>query len=266
MLLHQPKLSGGGNVLRTSIRHSDSWDFHFHKNFEVIHVLRGEVECTLNGRTETLCAGEYSMCLSNEIHSGHSIGDALFWVCVFSEDIVHSFSKAVAGKVGDGFVFTCREEVQKYLESVFLNTDEQDIMTAKSCLYALCGEYLRCVTLAEKDKTKAEAMSIIVDFVSKNYMRNIGLSDIARLLNYDYHYVSRLFRGLFNMPFCDFLKIYRLENATRLLEEGGKKNLDIAFECGFQSVRSFNHAFKEYYRITPSEYRRGKNNFSIEEK
>ena len=259
MILHQPNLSTGGNVLRRSVKSGESWDFHFHKNFEMICVLRGQVECTVNGRTELLREGDFSMCLSNEIHSGRCIGDSCLWVCIFSEDLVHSFSKAVAGKEGESFKFSCREPVLRYVKETFLNDDEMDMMLAKSCLYALCAEYLRTVKLRERDGTKSEAVSAIVDFVSKNYTKNIKLSDLAQLLNYDYHYVSRFFHSIFNMSFNDYLKTYRLEEAARLLEEGEKKLLDVAFECGFQSVRSFNHSFKEYYGMSPSEYkRRGK--------
>lgn len=255
MILHQSQLSGSGNRFQAEIQRAERWDFHFHKNCEIIYVIGGEVECSINNRTEILHSGEFGMCLSNEIHCGHCIGDAVFWVCIFSEDMVRDFAKAVEGKEGDGFRFCCSEPLRNYFESVFLNSAAPDLFEQKALLYALCGEYLKQVELIEKSKTRMGGMSEIVDYISANYRSNIRLSDIAEFLNYDYHYVSRLFKTLFNMSFNSFVNVYRLEKAIELLQAEDKKLVDIAYESGFQSVRSFNASFKKYFGVTPTEYK-----------
>ena len=256
MILHQPSFSLGGNTFQVDIQKGDSWDFHFHKNLEILYVMDGAVECTINNKTDIVYAGEFSMCLSNEIHAGHAIGESVFWACIFSEDYVHSFSKLTKDKEGESFKFQCIAPVKEYLERMFLNTEKHDLFTTKACLYALCGEYLRCVKLIEKTKTKSEAMIEIVDFISQNYTNNIRLSDVANMLNYDYHYVSRLFHQLFNMSFNDFVNVYRLEKAIDLMAKNEKKLLDIAYESGFQSIRTFNKCFRARYGINPTEYKK----------
>lgn len=57
------------------------------------------------------------------------------------------------------------------------------------------------------------------------------------------------------MSFTDFLNLYRIETALRLLDETDKKITDIALESGFQSVRNFNEAFRKKIGISPSEYK-----------
>lgn len=256
MILHRPELSKVGNICNINLRHGDSWDFHFHKNLEVFYVIKGAVECTINNKTDIIREGEFSMCLPNEIHSGHSIGDTEFWVCVFSDNYVRTFVKLIKGKEGESFKFTCREDVKNYINSVFLHREECNFLELKACLYAICSEYLRCVRLVEKKKTGSEAMTQIVDYISKNYMNNIRLSHVAKILNYDYHYVSRLFHQLFKMSFNSFINIFRLEKAIELMESSDKKLLNIAYESGFQSLRTFNNSFKLHYGINPTEYRK----------
>ena len=256
MLLHQPYFSSDGNVCNLTLHGNHSWDFHFHKNFEILYVIEGAIECTINNKTDVIREGEFCMCLSNEIHSGHTVGDTKFWAFIFSEDFVHSFAKLAKGKEGDEIKFTCRESVRKYIEDVFLNNDEQEHISQKACLYALTGEYLSCVKLIDKKKAKSETMTEIVDYISQNYMNNITLSDVAEILNYDYHYVSRLFHQLFNMSFKNFLNIYRLERAVEMMKNGEQKLLNIAYESGFQSIRTFNSCFKNYFGTNPTEYMR----------
>lgn len=256
MILHRPNRFFDGSSYKVNIQRGGYWSPHFHNSFEVFYVLEGEIECVVNNKSEIIRKGEFSMCLPNEIHSGHCIGDAEFWVCIFSKDLVHSFSKQISGKEGDRLRFTCSEALKGYLEEVFINTDMQDLLLQKACLYAICREYLQCVRLTERSGTKSETMNVIVDYIAENYTKNIKLSDLAAMLNYDYHYVSRLFRSLFNMPFSNFLNIYRLERAAELLQNDNKKLVDVAYESGFQSVRTFNDSFKAYYGISPTEYKK----------
>ena len=85
---------------------------------------------------------------------------------------------------------------------------------------------------------------------------DIKLSDIGKLLGYDYHYVSRYFHTIFKMSFSEFLTLYRLETATQLMKQSDKKMVDIALESGFQSARSFNACFKSHFKMSPTEYKK----------
>lgn len=255
MIFHQPHNSRDSLNYNAYFYSDLIWEPHFHKNPEVVYVLRGEVTCTVRGRQEILRAGEWGMCLSYEIHSYTPGDEALYWVAVFSEDYVRTFAGQMRQKTGVDFRFRCRPAVADYVRVTLMEEKHPDLYPLKSALYALCGEYLASVTPVEKDKNTMKTAAI-VDFIEENYTKDIGLRDLARFLGYDYHYVSRYFRTVFSMNFRDFLNQYRLQNALRLLGETGRKVTDIAAECGFQSVRSFNAAFRNSFGMTPTEYRR----------
>ena len=130
------------------------------------------------------------------------------------------------------------------------------MFTLKSCLYGVCEDYLSDIRLVEKNKSKEETVSAIVDYIQKNYTLQISLRDIANVLGYDYNYMSRCFKNIFGMTFTDFINIYRLEAAIRLLRETEKSITEVAFESGFQSVRSFHSFFRKAMDISPAKYRR----------
>ena len=46
-----------------------------------------------------------------------------------------------------------------------------------------------------------------------------------------------------------------LEKALKKLSSG-EKMINIAYECGFTNLRTFNRAFKRVYNMTPSEYKK----------
>lgn len=256
MIFHQPHNSKSSYSYNAFFYTKEIWDFHFHKNLELIYVVKGSVKCLLNNTEYTLKEGDYGLCLPYEVHSYIPQDDTLYWVGVFSEDYVRLFANHIRGKQANGFVFKCPESTNNLLQSTLISENVPSIYVLKACLYAICDAFLCEVDFSENQGNKKTNISLIVQYISENHTKNITLKDIAKLLGYDYNYVSRFFHSTFNMSFTNFLNIYRLETAIKLLEETNKKITDIALESGFQSVRSFNNSFRLKFGISPSEYKR----------
>lgn len=256
MIVHQTGNSRSNYSSNAAFYESESWDFHFHKNLELIYVIRGTVDCVVNNVKYSLCAGDFGLCLPYDIHSYSPRSDTRYWVLVFSEDFVRYFSKLYSGKAALGFPFRCDSSVESYVMEKLINNPSATVMTMKSCLYAVCEEYFSSVPLTDKDLRGAEVSALVADYIMENHTKKISLNDIARKLGYDYNYMSRYFRQVFNMTFTDLVNIYRLETAIELLEQSRIAITDVAYESGFGSVRNFNNFFKSKMGVSPSEYRR----------
>lgn len=71
------------------------------------------------------------------------------------------------------------------------------------------------------------------------------------------HLLSPIFSEQFEMSFTEFLNSYRIKMAKQLLED--KPNITvsaIAYDCGFNTLSSFNQSFKKVTGMTPSVYRK----------
>ena len=231
------------------------WQQHFHKNLELIYVLSGSVRCEVNNHIYNLSAGDFGLCLPYDVHAYTPGKDAKYYVLVFSADYVRLFEKQIKGKSADGFSFAPDKTVKDLVDERLVADKSPSVFILKSCLYALCEEFQKSVRLSE-NKDRKQSIIAITDYLSKNHTRDIGLNDIAKLLGYDYHYVSRYFHSVFDMSFAELLGAYRLETAIKLMDETDKKIADIAFESGFGSVRSFNYTFKKHFGLSPNEYRK----------
>lgn len=207
-----------------------------------------------------MTTGDFGLCLPYDIHSYIPEKACEYWILVFSGDFVHSFSKEIAGKVGNGFVFRIKKPIEKYVKEQLINNPHPSKYTLKSCLYAICEEYLSAVPLTQKDAKKTEIIVRIADYVSEKHTTHISLKDIATEFGYDYNYMSRHFKNIFNLSFTNFVNTYRLETAIELLETTNASIVEIALNSGFQSVRSFNDFFKRNLNTTPSEYRKASRN------
>lgn len=222
---------------------------------ELIYVIEGTVNCNVNNNSYQLNKGDFGLCLPYNIHRYVPEDNTLYWVIVFSEEYVRYFAKQIADKTGDGFQFRCKEPVERYINEQLINNEAPSIFSLKSCLYAVCEEYLKNIKLIDKDRKEEAIITLVSDYIFENHTKKLSLSDIAKKLGYDYNYISRLFRRFFNMTFTDFVNIYRLETAIKLLEDTDDSITTIAFESGFQSVRNFNVFFKKNMKTSPSQYR-----------
>lgn len=255
MVFHQPTNSIGNQSYNAMFYDRSVWEPHFHKNFELVYVCKGSLICTADEKSCTLYENEFALFLSNEIHSLTPMDDTKYWVGVFSGDFVHSFAKLTKNKSADSLKFTCEKSVLEFLKINLINYKTPPVFILKSCLYAVCNEYLNQITLSKKDNKNFLQMQAIIDYVAENYKNKISLSDIAKKLGYNYHYLSKKFNKIFSMSFSDFLNLYRLETAIELLNETDLTVTEIAIESGFQSIRSFNELFKKHTGTTPVKYR-----------
>ncbi|MBR4910987.1 MAG: helix-turn-helix transcriptional regulator [Clostridia bacterium] len=255
MVFHQPHNSMGNYNYNARVYTEEIWQHHFHKNLELICVLSGEVRCEVTNRKYLLKSGDFGLCLPYDVHAYTPGKNTKYYVCVFSADYVRLFEKQIKGKNANGFVFTPSESIKDYLYTNLINSESPSVYTLKSCLYAVCGEFLKNVTLSD-NKDRKQSIIAITEYLEKNHTHDIGLKNIAELLGYDYNYVSRYFHSVFDMSFAELLGAYRLETAIKLMDETDKKIADIAFESGFGSVRTFNYTFKKHFGISPKEYRK----------
>lgn len=256
MFFHQPWNSLSNYNYNIRFYKDDIWEKHIHKNFELVYVIKGRLNCTLNNESFVMTEGEFALCLPYEIHSYLPDKETEYWIIVFSGDFVHSFSKEITNKIGSGRGFRVKKCIEEYVKEQLIYNNIPTMFTLKSCLYAICEEYLSSVSLTDNKNSKSELVGIIIDFVQERYAEKISLRDIAKVAGYDYNYMSRCFKNIFNMSFTDFVNLYRIENAIELLETTNDKITEIALKSGFQSVRSFNEVFKKNVKVTPMQYKK----------
>ena len=94
----------------------------------------------------------------------------------------------------------------------------------------------------------------------KIYKENtINLDMVAEKLNTTRHNASQVINEHFNVSFHEFVNMYRITEAKRLLVDDHTKKLNIinvAYEVGYNNKVTFNKAFKKDTNLTPTQYQR----------
>ncbi|EMJ99164.1 MULTISPECIES: AraC family transcriptional regulator [unclassified Leptospira] len=113
------------------------------------------------------------------------------------------------------------------------------------------------------DETLLQKLDSLLKVQKIFLQENLTISVLAKQLNVPEKKVRRLInKGLGYRNFNEFLNQFRIQEAKFILSDPSKNDfqvLRIAMDLGYGSLAPFNRAFKEIVGMTPSDFRKQKN-------
>ena len=141
------------------------------------------------------------------------------------------------------------EEVLAAAEALFQAKDAGTILE----------EYERIVDKilvnSRTDSNEKEIILRIKGIVEREYMKDISLNDIAEQVHLSPAYVSYLFKQESGQSLVKYMTDVKMAKACRFLEDKDMKIAQVGRACGYENPSYFNRLFKNYYGVTPKQYR-----------
>ncbi|MDK2809162.1 MAG: two-component system, response regulator YesN, partial [Clostridiales bacterium] len=103
-----------------------------------------------------------------------------------------------------------------------------------------------------------EIIVIIKDYLDKNYSQNVSLSSFSDQYFFSKEYLSKIFKSTYGIGIYEYVQKVRMERASELLLDDSLKIQWIAERLGFADSNYFSKAFRNYYGMTPSQFRKNK--------
>jgi AraC-like DNA-binding protein len=90
---------------------------------------------------------------------------------------------------------------------------------------------------------------------------NAGLTinELATLVKCNRHHLSQVLNESIQRSFYDYINQFRVDEARQMLldpAKEGHKIASIAYDCGFNSLSTFNDVFKKITGLTPSQFKK----------
>lgn len=114
-------------------------------------------------------------------------------------------------------------------------------------------EYMDIVSETE---SPVDIIDSIREYIDKNYMENLTLSEIAEQFHISYSHLSKTFHETYGVSFQKYLISKRMSYAEKLLQSQNLGLQEIADAVGYHNVFNFSRAFKKYFGVSPIYYRR----------
>ncbi len=101
----------------------------------------------------------------------------------------------------------------------------------------------------------AEIPEIIKNYLDENYTTEINLNDISEKYYFTKEYLSKLFKKSYGIGIYEYLLSLRMNRAKELLLRDDMQIQQIAELLGYSNSNYFSKAFKNYFLISPSDFR-----------
>lgn len=104
-----------------------------------------------------------------------------------------------------------------------------------------------------------QTMTVFLDvcsYIAEHCHEKLTLEGVAAYSGYSKFHFSRMFKAYSGMSFYDFFLRQRLLLCEQMLGDPSLSITEVAMRSGFGSIATFNRIFKQYEKVTPSEYRR----------
>ncbi|MGE9267864.1 MAG: helix-turn-helix domain-containing protein [Verrucomicrobiales bacterium] len=94
-------------------------------------------------------------------------------------------------------------------------------------------------------------------FITQHLQDRIQIDEIARHTGVTPAHLAKQFKTHTGMTLVEYINFTRIKLAQKtLLASPGRKIIDIAYDCGFQSLSQFNRTFQRFASLSPSAYRK----------
>lgn len=102
---------------------------------------------------------------------------------------------------------------------------------------------------------RQESIQLCLEYIAREYAKNISLTDIAESCHISPFYLSKYFKDVVGESPIQYLTKIRIRNSLSLLKDTDLSIEKIAQQCGFSSANYFAKVFKKQQLISPSEFR-----------
>lgn len=232
-----------------------SFPDHIHNSFEIIIATEGEMTVTVLGNEYKISGNECVLVFPYQLHEIKTESHAKHAILIFSPQLVRAFSKKIEKQAPKSNKFPLDKF---YIDKITKLKKEKNPIELKGLLYSICAEFDKTAEYVEVKGDKQDLLLQIFNFVSKNYKTKCSLYDLAKETSYSYVYLSKHFSKSTGISYTEYVCRFRINEACYHLLNTNSTMVDIAYECGFECLRSFNRSFKSIIGISPSEYRKQK--------
>jgi AraC-like DNA-binding protein len=246
---------------------------HLHQNwFELTVVRRGEGIIYTNGEAIRVRDGDIYLSFPAEFHEIQSIGVPSLHFDFISfqtdhapyladlEGIVRRFAEADRRIVHNDAIRNLVRESIAQLQTPKDTPYRDELIGAQLLqLFVLLVRAFQNGDTAASDplgNTDAKQLCfLLMHYVDTHVYTMRHVRELAEHFNYNYSYLSYLFREVTSQTLSDYFRKKRMETAAGLLIGENLRITQIAQILQYSSVYAFSKAFCAYYGVSPREYR-----------
>ena len=253
-----------------SLQNIEYYSQHIHLGIEILLVISGEIEVTVNQHSCHLAENDLLLINANDIRSIEGNKENVVLSLQIPIDLIEPYYPNIHechfncnSTNEDNGLYLLFDQIRQLMAKIliaFYQKQDGSEIEINGLIYQLVTLLIRkfkTTHLVSNQFTemKDERIKEILSFIEKNYRKPISLEEIAKRQYLSLYYLSRYFKQEVGVGFSKYVKNVRLKSAVHELLYTDLNITQISLNNGFPNVKAFNKAFKEMYQQTPAEYR-----------
>lgn len=251
-------------------------EWHWHTEFEFVYVETGTVYFGISDKQFVLSEGQGVFINSKILHRYFSQGKAIvpnfvlmpYFIAAQDSLIYQKYVLPIMASPMDYQIFSQdipwqAQALSLMREMMVAQEKASDVELVSSYLiqkiWHILYQNMDVEHMGKKENYSASSqarLQLMMQYIHQKFAYNISLSDIADQAKVSKSTALNLFQRYLGISPVTYLINYRLQEAAKLLASTEKKVTVISKDTGFDSVDYFCKAFKKYYKLTPTEYRK----------
>ena len=246
--------------------------FHSHRETEIICILKGTAQATVNGQCHQLSEEDLCIINSENLHAIEGGEELVYLSLIIDAEYFNRYIPNIStvyydcipnpqlGGEDDNYLQELKgiygEIIRAYITH---NATVPDIVISKTIeLFAQLRDWFTLIkfNLGEiRSNDHFERIWDIIDYIYDNCWRRLPLAEVAQFIHLSPSYLSHTIKKVTGSTYEELVNIIRSENALKLLIETDMSLMQISADCGFSDPKYFSMYFKRFYGISPREYR-----------
>lgn len=236
---------------------------HWHPEVEIVYVKKGKLEYIVNEKKYILNENECMMVNNLELHGANMIDNCQWYAILFNPKIIYGFEdSAIKLKYFNNINFNnlLLNNLEKEIVKDIINTSKDDFyeINISIKLLQLYKEIYSKIDYSSVNEYNCSNTRVkkVLDFIYTNYNQKIQIDDLTKEIGLCRSEVCKIFKEKLHSTFTEFLTKYRIEKAIELLSSNEINVTQISDLVGFNSSSYFTQIFKQFFNMTPLEYRK----------
>ena len=109
-----------------------------------------------------------------------------------------------------------------------------------------------------KQLNNVDIIAEILRYLQQHYAEDLNLKQVADQFGYNSAYLGKKFKRTTGETFLGFLEKIRMERAGELLQSSNLMVYEVAEKVGYRNVDYFYKKFKQFFQMSPNDYRHAK--------
>ncbi len=245
---------------------------HWHAAIEVMYILEGEVDITVNGNTTALLPGDVFLVDSALPHSTKSLDGNKAVLIQLPYPLLERYIPDISSRRFGFDTHTTDPRIRtkilqltetiRQMQVVFEVKPDGEILRFNSLLFEFMFQIYHNFSVeapdtdAKKEARTFDRLQNVLDYLDNNYASDITLNEIASVACFQKEYFCHFFKKNMGITYTRYLNDLRLSKIRKDLIDTDLPVKDILEKHGFTNYKLFRRMFNDTFGCTPGQYRK----------